>query len=70
MKDYELRCPDCKAEDHEIMGHEVPEIYDGILYWSCMGCGFAWPRDWETPYRKVMAQVYAQRHNDAQAAKK
>ncbi len=26
------------------IGHEVPGVYDGILFWSCPDCGFAWPR--------------------------
>lgn len=26
------------------VGHEIPGVYDGILFWSCPDCGGAWHR--------------------------
>jgi len=26
------------------IGHEVPGVYDGVLFWHCPECGWAWPR--------------------------
>lgn len=31
-----------------LIGHEVPGVYDGVLYWRCPDCGAAWPRFGET----------------------
>lgn len=27
-----------------VIGHEVPEVYDGTLFWSCPDCGHTWHR--------------------------
>lgn len=27
------------------IGFEVDGVYDGVLYWACPFCGFAWPRE-------------------------
>ena len=35
-------CPACSC--YEVDGHEHPKVYDGVLFWSCQGCGFTWPR--------------------------
>lgn len=35
-------CPDCLAD--EPYGYEIPEVYDGILFWVCRSCGLSWPR--------------------------
>lgn len=42
-----LACPNpaCDAGDTQLMGIELPGVYDGVLLWSCMGCGHAWARD-------------------------
>ena len=37
-------CPGCSAKD--VLGVEVPGVYDGVLYWVCDACGVAWARDW------------------------
>lgn len=39
-------CPSCNSTDGNARwGHEISEIYDGILFWSCAACGHAWSRD-------------------------
>lgn len=39
-------CPLCASTDNNARwGHEVPGVYDGILYWHCTACGHVWPRD-------------------------
>jgi hypothetical protein len=27
-----------------MIGHEVPGVYDGVLYWACPDCGARWHR--------------------------
>lgn len=49
-------CPHCRAElayrardgntYSRKIGHEIPGVYDGILFWSCPDCGGKWQR-WE-----------------------
>lgn len=60
-----MTCPRCGATDEYLLGHEVPGIYDGVLFWSCMSCGRAWSRDW-TGYgrRQQIADEYVQQFND------
>ena len=36
------QCPACGGA--EVLGHEDHEVCDGVLFWSCTDCGFAWPR--------------------------
>jgi hypothetical protein len=39
-------CPSCDSTDpQKRWGHEIPGVYDGILFWSCASCGHVWPRD-------------------------
>lgn len=45
------------------MGHEVPGVYDGILYWSCPDCGFAWPRWTDGGRLTLRSGEYAAQHN-------
>lgn len=36
-------CPHCGNENPSLIeGHEMPEEYDGILFWVCLSCGKAW----------------------------
>jgi Zn ribbon nucleic-acid-binding protein len=46
-----LNCPECSV-DSRIMGFEVQGVYDGVLYWQCMECGHAWPREWPAGGRR------------------
>lgn len=34
-------CPHC---DTEAYGIDVDGVYDGILFWVCPACNYAWPR--------------------------
>lgn len=59
-------CPSCWSAD--LCGHEVRGVYDGVLYWSCLTCGHAWPRDWpESDHRLRIAEDYVGVHNRATA---
>lgn len=42
----ERPCPACCSEDPSTrLGHVVQGVYDGVLFWSCASCGYAWSRD-------------------------
>jgi len=57
-----LSCPECGTTD-AIWGHEVTDVYDGVLYWSCTSCGHAWARDWSGfGRRQEAADRYVQIH--------
>lgn len=43
------RCANCQANLIEgghsrVIGVEIQGVYDGVLYWQCPDCGFAWGR--------------------------
>lgn len=44
---------------------EIPGVYDGVLYWFCPVCGYAWARDFGnwSPARTAKSEEYAERHN-------
>lgn len=54
-----MNCPICKAEEKDIIGVEVRGVYDGVLYWICRLCKYAWNR-WPND------KNYARRHQAAQ----
>lgn len=37
-----LKCPNCKSKN--ITGREDPYIYDGVIEWVCVDCGYGWDR--------------------------
>lgn len=47
------------------IGVQVPGVFDGVLYYMCQHCGFAFPRDFG-PYkhRQQLSEEHAQRAND------
>ena len=49
-----------------VMGHEIRDVYDGVLYWSCPDCGKAWPR-WNDGEGRLSfeAAKYVAVHNNA-----
>lgn len=50
-----ITCPTCGGEPIAV---EIPEVYDGVLYWICLGCGGAWS-GWPTAHpRHVVAERY------------
>lgn len=53
----DMRCPDCQFDEY--IGHVIPNVSAGTLFWSCMECGFAWPRDLRDPELFAKARVYA-----------
>lgn len=59
-----LRCPECKAEAKSVIGHEDPNVFDGILYWSCGVCTFAWPRKHVVYLRNIAAENAVEIHNE------
>lgn len=43
-------CPTCGVVPAvEVVGHEYRGVYDGVLIWSHLACGAAWPRFEPTP---------------------
>jgi len=57
------RCPECGSDI--VCGWEIPGVYDGILFWVCMACDTAYPRDfedWKT--RQAQSNNYANDYND------
>jgi hypothetical protein len=44
----ERRACDCTVDESgasaRTLGHEVPGIYDGVLFWQCSACRDCWPR--------------------------
>jgi hypothetical protein len=41
------------------VGVEIRGVYDGVLYWSCPGCGWAWHRwDDSNPEKVAKARPY------------
>lgn len=48
-----LKCQKCESDD--VLGHEVAEVYDGILFWSCLNCGHAWLSTSATGHRGEVA---------------
>ncbi len=42
-----LRCLACACDD--IIGVEIPGVYDGVLYWACPACDRLWHR-WPTDH--------------------
>lgn len=53
-------CPFCGDPDY--VGHEVLGVYDGVLYWVCSVCQYAWPR-W-TDGRNRLTQLAREYAND------
>lgn len=58
-------CPRCQ---HPAWGIEIPEAYDGVLFWSCPYCHEAWPRFTEGRLAEASAH-YAEfyRRDDVEA---
>ncbi len=47
------------------IGMEIPGVYDGVLYWFCPACSFAWPRIFSAYYGTLQerSRQYADTHN-------
>lgn len=61
-----LTCPDCGSS--EVAGVEVRGVYDGVLYWMCMTCDWAWAR-WNDGLSDLSysSNEYATAHNQERA---
>lgn len=58
-----LSCPKCESK--RVVGHEVSGVYDGVLYWQCMECAWAWNR-WNQesmPNRWRLAENFIEKVN-------
>lgn len=42
------------------IGHEIPGVYDGVLYWACPFCGGKWHR-FTDPEMRRRAEPYVMR---------
>jgi hypothetical protein len=47
-------CPSCSCRI--VRGHERRGVCDGVLFWSCVDCGFAWPR-FSSPVTSRLVQL-------------
>lgn len=55
----------CGQDDVTITGYIDPDIYDGVLFWICNACNFAWARDWSAiPLRMQAAEAGARNWNE------
>ncbi len=46
------------------IGIEISGVYDGVLYWQCPDCGWAWHRfPQDDSRRSLRAQEYIDRQN-------
>lgn len=61
-------CPKCWGR-RCVVGHEFEDVYDGVLVWSCVTCGFGWPRFTGVDRVGRVARREAARHNTRQAAR-
>ena len=39
----EPKCPKGCDPEH-VVGIEIPEVYDGVLFWECRACAARWHR--------------------------
>lgn len=67
-----LICPYCNSAhnyiiDHQVYSHivgcEVTEVYDGVLYYICPETNKAFPRDFGNNEMTDKSQQYVDRHN-------
>lgn len=59
------KCPECGNDDpKKIAGYEVQGVYDGVLYWICVKCQFAWPRSFVRSYLNIKSALYADKWNE------
>jgi rubredoxin len=59
----DIHCPECGSD--AVSGWEISGVYDGILFWVCLACDFAYPRDfgdWKT--RQAQSNSYASQYNE------
>jgi Zn ribbon nucleic-acid-binding protein len=47
-------CPSCSCRD--VLSHRQRSVCDGVLFWSCSDCGFAWPR-FSSPISSCLVQI-------------
>jgi hypothetical protein len=62
------RCANCKADltsggYSRVIGVEIRGVYDGILYWECPDCGFAWARVFGYSHLDEQSEEAALIHN-------
>lgn len=63
-----LTCPNCQNDEGEkILGYEIREVYDGTLFWVCLACGGAWPRDFGPIRRTELSKRHAAWYNNRSA---
>jgi len=66
----DLKCPLCGTEeDEDFVGSEIRGVYDGVLFWICKKCDYAFPRDHGVPYRNVKSNIWADKYNKERRSK-
>lgn len=62
-------CPTCGGDGNLLVGQIDTDVYDGVLYWICMHCGIAFPRDfgsWKN--RQEVSSAAAREYNQNRAS--
>jgi hypothetical protein len=64
-------CEGCGADldpPNAVFGVEIPEVYDGVLYWACASCDYAFPRQFGFARRNDESARAVLAHNLNRAA--
>lgn len=62
-------CPHCQCSligkdgYQRAIGIQIWGVYDGVLYWECPDCGWAWPREFGIERRDRQSQHYVEESN-------
>lgn len=54
-----MKCPKCLVTTGGVCGHEIPGVYDGVVYWSC-NCGHRWHRFPKNDRRRIRLEALYQ----------
>lgn len=65
-----ITCGCCGNTDQALfMGHVVRGVYDGVLWWECLACGWGFARKFEGMERRNAAALHhANEHNARRTA--
>lgn len=54
----DLTCEECgNVQQDRFIGHIDRNVYDGVLVWECMNCGWIWPRFVDDPETNKRTQA-------------
>ncbi len=50
-------CPRCQSSEF-VVGQQIQGVYDGVLFWGCIGCEVTFHRFPEGDPRRARAEKY------------